>query len=48
MNHMQWKIYYICKETFENKYVKYKKQKKLKIIVITQGNIEVLRIAYVS
>ena len=38
------KICYICKEKFENKYVNILK---LEIIVIIQGNIEVLCIAYV-
>ena len=38
--------YYICKKNY-NKYVTDKKMVKLQIIVITQGNIEVLRIAYV-
>ena len=42
------KIYCICKEKFENKYLKNKKNVKLWIIVITQGNIEVLPIAYVT
>ena len=46
MNHMKIIIYYICKEKFENKNVKDKKYRK-EIIVIIQGNIEVLRIAYV-
>ena len=41
------KICYICKEKFENRYIKDKKYLKLEIIVIIQGNIEVLRIAYV-
>ena len=41
------KIYYICKEKFESKCVKDKNVVKLKIIIIIQGNIEVLRIAYV-
>ena len=41
------KICYICKEKFENKYLKDKNIVKLEIIVIIQGNIEVLRIAYV-
>ena len=39
------KICYICKEKFENKYLKDKV--KLEIIVTIQGNIEVLYIAYV-
>ena len=41
------KICYICKEKFGNKCLKDKKYVKLKIIVIIQGNIEVLLIAYV-
>ena len=43
------KICYICKEEFENKYLKDKKYciVKLEIIVIIQGNIEALRISYV-
>ena len=42
------KICYTCKERFENKYLKYKKNMvKLEIIAIMQGNIEVLRLAYV-
>ena len=42
------KICYICRRKFQNKYVKAKKIiVKLDIIVITQGNIEVLPIAYV-
>ena len=41
------KICYICKKTIENKYMKDKKYRKLKIIVIIQGNVKVLRIAYV-
>ena len=47
------KICYICKEKFENKYLKDKKYRKvfivivIKIVVIIQGNIEVLCIAYV-
>ena len=40
------KIYYICKENFENRYMKDKIYRK-EIIAIMQGNIEVLRIAYV-
>ena len=40
------KICYICEGTFDNKYLKDKKVVKLEIIVIIQGNIEVLRIAY--
>ena len=38
------KIYYIWNEKFENKYVKDKKYWK---VVIIQGKIEVLRIAYI-
>ena len=38
---------YICKEKFENKYLKDKKYCKIKDHVIIQENIEVLRIAYV-
>ena len=43
------KVCYICEGKFENKYLKDKKYRKvkLKFIVIIQGNIEVLRIAYV-
>ena len=41
------KICYICKEKFKNRYMKDKKYLKLEIIVIIQGNMEVLRIAYV-
>ena len=41
------KIWYICKEKFENKYQKDKNLVNLEIIAITQGNIEVLRIACV-
>ena len=41
------KVSYICKEKFENKYLKDRNIVKLEIIVIKQGNIEVLRIAYV-
>ena len=40
------KICYICKEKFENKYVK-DKNIKLEIIAIIPGNIEVLCVAYV-
>ena len=47
-NHMKMtKSCLICKEKFENKYVKDKNIVKLEIIVIIQRNIEVLRIAYV-
>ena len=38
------KTCYICKKKFERKY--FKNIVKLEIIVIIQGNIEVLRIAY--
>ena len=41
------KICYICKEKFENKYLKDKNIIKLEIIVIIQGNIKVLLIAHV-
>ena len=41
------KICYICKEKFENKYLKDKNIVTLKIIVIIQENIEVLHLAYV-
>ena len=41
------KICYISKEKLEYKYVKEKNIVKLEIIVIIQGNIEVLHIAYV-
>ena len=37
---------YDCKEKFENKYLEDKKIVVLQIIVIIQGNIEVLHIAY--
>ena len=40
-------ICYICKEEFENKYLEDENIVKLRIIVIIQGNIDVLRIAYV-
>ena len=40
-------ICYICKEEFENKYLKDENILKLQIIVIIQGNIDVLRTAYV-
>ena len=40
------KIDYICKENFENRYMKDKIYRK-EIIAIMQGNIAVLRIAYV-
>ena len=38
------KLCYICKEKFENKYLR---DEILEIIVILQGNIEMVRIAYV-
>ena len=42
------KICYICKKKkIENKYLKEKYFVKLEVIVIIQGNIEALRIAYV-
>ena len=41
------KICYICKEKFENKYLKDKKYCKFEITVIIQENIQVLHIAYV-
>ena len=41
------KVCYICEETSEYKYLKDKRYHKLEIIVIVQGNIEVLHIAYV-
>ena len=41
------KICYICQEKIENKYVKDKKYHKVRDIAIIQGNMEVLRIAYV-
>ena len=40
------KTCYICKETFENKYLKEKTPEKSEIIVIIQGNIEVMCIEY--
>ena len=36
------KTCYICKETFENKYLKEKTPEKSEIIVIIQGNMEVI------
>ena len=45
-SHKNPKICYICKEKFENKYLKDKKILKLEIIVIIQGNTEMPRIAY--
>ena len=44
-SHENAKICYICKEKFENKYLK--DIIKLEIIFIMQGNIVVLRLAYV-
>ena len=41
------KIIYICKETFDNKYLKDKNIVKLEIIVIIQESIGVLRITNV-
>ena len=41
------KICYICKEKFEKNMWRIEKVVKLEIIVFIQGNIEVLRIAYV-
>ena len=41
------KICYICKEKLENKYLKNKKYRKVVIIVVIQGNIEVIRREYV-
>ena len=41
------KICHICEQKFENKYLKDKHISKLEIIVIIQGNIEVLHIAAV-
>ena len=41
------KVCYICEETSEYKYLKDERYHKLEIIVIVQGNIEVLHIAYV-
>ena len=41
------KICNICKEKFENKNLEDKNIVKLEIIVIKQGNLEVLYIAYV-
>ena len=40
------KTCYICKETFENKYLKENPLEKSEIIVIIQGNIEVMCIEY--
>ena len=41
------KICHICKEKFENKYLKDTNTVKLEIIAIMQENIKVLPIAYV-
>ena len=41
------KIYWICKETFEDKYAKHKNIVNLETIIILQVNIEVLHIASV-
>ena len=41
------KICYICKENFENKYLKDKKYHKVRDIVTIPENIDVLHIAYV-
>ena len=41
------KICYICKEKFKNKHLKGKNIVKFEIIVIIQGNIQVMHIAYV-
>ena len=40
------KTCYVCKEKSENKCVKNKNIVRLEVIVIIQGNIEVLHIAY--
>ena len=40
------KICHICKEKFENKYLKDTNTVKLEIIVIMQENIKVLHVAY--
>ena len=40
------KTCYICKETFEKKYLKEKTPEKSEIIVIIQGNMEVIWIEY--
>ena len=45
-SHENAKDCYICKEKIENKYLKDKSFRKLEIIVIIQGNMEVLGIAY--
>ena len=41
------KICYICKEKFENKYLKDKKYRKVRDHFPCKGSIEVLHIAYV-
>ena len=41
------KIYYICKEKFEKKNMKDKKYRKVRVIVLIQGNVAALGIAYV-
>ena len=46
-NYMKTKSCYICYKKIENKCLKNKKYLKLEIIVIIQGNIKVLRVAYV-
>ena len=46
-SHENAKIWYICDETFEDKYVKDKNIIKLDITVIIQMNTEVLHMAYV-
>ena len=46
-SHENAKIWYICDETFEDKYVKDKNIIKLEIAVIIQMNTEVLHMAYV-
>ena len=45
VSYKKWKN--ICKENFEKKYMKDKKNLKIEITVMIQENIEVLRIAYV-
>ena len=42
------KICYICKEMFEDKYANNKKCRKVRGQCITQMNIEVLHLAYVT
>ena len=46
-NYMKTKNCYFCYKKIENKCLKNKKYLKLEIIVIIQGNIKVLRVAYV-